>query len=295
MDQSNKHRFINFRPKHDFLVGIDSDGCVFNSMEIKHKECFIPHIINFWNLQAISEFVREVAEFVNLYSQWRGTNRFPALVKTFDLLRERSEVRRSKVPIPELTKLRSFIDSGAPLGNTALAKTIAESGDHELEQILAWSVAVNVTVADVGKNVSAFPLVKESLAKLSSIADIIVVSETPVETLVREWNERGIAQYVDIIAGQEVGDKKAQLCLAIGDKYQKNHVMMIGDSPGDIRAAHSNEALFYPIVPGQEEISWSKFYSEIIDLFMTGMYTKVLEAKLIAGFQSLLPSEPPWI
>ena len=44
----------NFDKQHDFLVAIDSDGCVFDSMEIKHKECFIPNIINSWSLQAVS-------------------------------------------------------------------------------------------------------------------------------------------------------------------------------------------------------------------------------------------------
>ena len=38
-------------PKHDFLVGIDSDGCAFDTMEVKHKECFIPNIINSYGLQ----------------------------------------------------------------------------------------------------------------------------------------------------------------------------------------------------------------------------------------------------
>ncbi len=30
----------NFTPRHEFLVCIDSDGCAFDTMEIKHKECF---------------------------------------------------------------------------------------------------------------------------------------------------------------------------------------------------------------------------------------------------------------
>jgi hypothetical protein len=38
-------------PKYDFFVGIDSDGCAFDTMEIKHKECFTPNIINHWGLQ----------------------------------------------------------------------------------------------------------------------------------------------------------------------------------------------------------------------------------------------------
>ena len=71
-------------PEKEFLVAIDSDGCAFDTMEIKHKECFIPNIIKYWNLQAISKYARAAAEFVNLYSKWRGINRFPALTKAFD-------------------------------------------------------------------------------------------------------------------------------------------------------------------------------------------------------------------
>ena len=56
-------------PQKDFLVGIDSDGCAFDTMELKHKECFIPNTINFYNLQGVSKYAREAAEFVNLYSK----------------------------------------------------------------------------------------------------------------------------------------------------------------------------------------------------------------------------------
>ena len=79
----------DFQPQHDFFVGVDSDGCVFDTMELKQKECFIPNTIKIWNLQSVSKYARETAEFVNLYSKWRGINRWPALTKVFDLLAER--------------------------------------------------------------------------------------------------------------------------------------------------------------------------------------------------------------
>ena len=82
----------DLKPQHPFFVGIDSDGCAFDTMEIKHKECFCPNIINWWGLQAVSKYAREAVEFVNLYSKWRGSNRWPALLKVFELLRERPEV-----------------------------------------------------------------------------------------------------------------------------------------------------------------------------------------------------------
>ena len=86
---------IDHQPQHEYFIGIDSDGCAFDTMEIKHKECFCPNIINYWDLQAVSKYAREAAEFVNLYSKWRGINRWPALVKVFDLLVERKEVIQS--------------------------------------------------------------------------------------------------------------------------------------------------------------------------------------------------------
>ena len=90
-------------PKNEFLVGIDSDGCVFDTMELKHKECFIPNIINYYELQGVSKYAREAAEFVNLYSKSRGINRFPALVEALEWLQKRPEVieRGAKINIPQ--------------------------------------------------------------------------------------------------------------------------------------------------------------------------------------------------
>ena len=61
--------------QHDFFVGIDSDGCVFDSMEIKQQECFCPAFIKHFGMQAASKYARQVWLFVNLYSKSRGCNR----------------------------------------------------------------------------------------------------------------------------------------------------------------------------------------------------------------------------
>ena len=99
-----------FQKYNEFFVGIDSDGSAFDTMEVKHKECFIPNIIRYYNLAAVSKYAREAAEFINLYSQWRGINRFPALIMSFDLLIERPEVLRGHHPIPALTGLRRWVE-----------------------------------------------------------------------------------------------------------------------------------------------------------------------------------------
>ena len=125
-------------------------------------------------------------------------------------------------------------------------------------------------------------------------ADLIVVSATPGEALVREWEEHDIARYVRVIAGQEMGTKAEHLTLAARGKYRSDHMLMIGDAPGDLKAARANEALFYPINPGQEDRSWRRFYEEGMHRFLGGTYAGGYEAGLIAEFEKLLPEVPPW-
>ncbi len=283
-----------FQPKQKFFVGIDSDGCAFDTMEIKHKECFIPNIIKHWNLQAVSKYTREAAEFVNLYSEWRGINRFPALIMVFDLLRERPEVQRRKVEIPVAQPVRDFIDSGLPLGNPALKQEVERTKDPILTQALEWSEAVNRTIADMVKGIPPFPFVRESLEALQGKADVIVVSATPYEALKREWEEHDIAKYVAIIAGQEMGKKQEHIQYAAGGKYPENHILMVGDALGDYKAAKANNALFYPINPGHEEESWERFYKEALPKFFNEEYAGEYEKKLFEEFKQYLPSTPPW-
>ncbi len=103
--------------------------------------------------------------------------------------------------------------------------------------------------------VPPFPFVRESLEKISEWADIIVCSVTPTEALKREWEEHDIAKYTRAISGQEVGSKKEHINLASNGKYPEDHVMMIGDAPGDMKTAKANKAFFFPINPGKEENS----------------------------------------
>src|SRR5437868_4947746 len=91
----------DLKPSKEFFVGIDSDGCVFDSMEIKHKECFTPMFIKHFNLQAVSKYARETWDFVNLYSKTRGANRFPALSRALKLLAKRPQVQARHVKVAD--------------------------------------------------------------------------------------------------------------------------------------------------------------------------------------------------
>jgi len=284
----------DFQPKHKFFIGIDSDGCVFDTMEIKQKECFIPNTVKYWNLQSVSKYVRQTEEFVNLYSKWRGTNRWPALITLFDLLEERDEVKKRGVQIPRVQPLRDWISRETKLGNPALKKEVERTGDPVLKQGLEWSEAVNASIADMVHGVGPFAYVRQCLEKMNPLADIIVVSQTPCQALTKEWREHALDGFVEIIAGQEMGTKAEHLKFAAAKKYPPNHILMIGDAPGDMEAAQSNNALFFPINPGEEDKSWQRLYEEGLDKFFAGSFAGSYEKKLIAEFDEYLPSQPPW-
>jgi phosphoglycolate phosphatase-like HAD superfamily hydrolase len=283
---------LSITPQHDFLIGIDSDGCVFDSMELKHKECFIPNFINHYELQGVSKYAREAAEFVNLYSKSRGTNRFPALVEQLDWLRRRPEVKARGINVVRPEGLIKWIARETKLGNPALEKAVAETGDLHLKQALAWSVAVNKSIAEMVRGVPPFPFVWECLERLSGHADMLVCSQTPHAALEAEWKEHDLSRFVLAICGQEIGSK--QESLAAAKQYPPNHTLMIGDAPGDHKAARANSCLFFPVNPGAEEASWRRLFEEGIQRFFDGTFAGRYQQQLLDEFDTFLPERPPW-
>jgi phosphoglycolate phosphatase-like HAD superfamily hydrolase len=283
-----------FTKEHDFLIGIDSDGCAFDSMEIKHKECFIPNFIKHMGLQSVSKYAREACEFTNLYSKTRGANRFPAYLLALDLMEKRSEVQRRGVKLPRLQGLRDWIKRETKLGTKTLGPEAEKTGDPDLKQAYAWSKAVDDCVADLVHDVPPFPGVEESLKKMQQQADLIVCSATPNAALQKEWQEHAIDKYVRCICGQEVGSKKESLAACQKFGYEPEKMLMIGDAPGDQQAAKAVGALFYPINPGHEEDSWKRFLEEGCDRFFAGTFAGSYQDQLIKDFDRYLPEHPSW-
>jgi len=291
----NPHKVLEeLKPEKEFFIGIDSDGCVFDTMEIKQKESFCPMFIKHFRMQKISKYARETWEFVNLYSTTRGVNRFKALIRAFELLKERPEVKARRMEFIDISPVVEWVNKETKLGNPALEKYAAEVKIPVIDTTLAWSKEVNKIISEIVFDIPPFPFVKESIEKMSPKADLMVVSQTPVEALTREWQEHNIDGFVRLIAGQEYGTKAEHLKFAAKGKYPPEKILMIGDAPGDMKAAKSNGVPFYPINPGHEEASWERFYKEAQDKFFAGTYSGEYENKLIKEFEMYLPENPNW-
>lgn len=280
-----------------YLICVDSDGCVFDSMELKHKECFCPAFVNVWGLQNVSRYAREVWDYVNLYSKTRGINRFPALVLALELLDTRPEVRERGYVCPDLTALKKWINETDKLSAAGLSEYCAQNPDSDpiLQNALKWSKEVDENIERIVHGVIALPGVKDAFEAFSSFADIMIVSATPQEAIVREWGAQGLLEYVTVVAGQEMGTKKVCITKALEDgKYDLNHVLMIGDAPGDYTAAQANGVLYYPIVPGKEVESWKRIKDEALARFKKIAYEGNYMEALLEEFDCVLLDKPTW-
>jgi phosphoglycolate phosphatase-like HAD superfamily hydrolase len=289
-----QEQLLALKPDKQFFIGIDSDGCAFDTMEIKQKECFCPNFIKYFSMQPVSKYARETWEFVNLYSTYRGCNRFLAVNETLRLLATRPEIRARNFTVPSAAPLIEWTNKETKLGNPSLKKYAAEINDPFINLTLEWSLKVNEDIEKMVFGITPFPFVKECLEKVKSKADTMVVSQTPFEALKREWEENRIDHYLKMIAGQEHGTKSEHLRYAAKGKYLDTMILMIGDANGDLKAAKSNGVLFYPINPGKEEESWERLYKEGLDKFFGGTYKGTYEENLIREFETFLPEHPHW-
>jgi phosphoglycolate phosphatase-like HAD superfamily hydrolase len=285
---------VDFTPTKAFFVGIDSDGCAMDAMDIKHQECFTPCSIKFWNLQPISTIARETALFVNLGSVTRGLNRWLALRQLLDLLRDRADVAERGITIPDYPELTDFIDSPHALSDAGVAAWAAANPSPTAERMIAWGDAVNAAIADMVHGCGPFPGVREAMQAMHDDVDEITVSATPMEALRREWSEHGLAGYMQVIAGQEMGSKAEHVQYATDGKYARDHVLLIGDAPGDRDAAARAGCLYYPILPGAEKESWHRFVAEALPRFLHGTFAGTYQRSVIEEFNATLPDLVPW-
>jgi len=293
MKEFTKNDLVNFLPRFGTFVGIDSDGCVFDTMEIKQKDFFHPAIIRHWGLEAIGPQVRTVAEFVYLRSIYRGLNRFLDLCTTFELLNDWPEAR-DHAPLPDPADLRAFCDSGLPLGNASLLAEARRTGSVLLQTAYEWSEGLNRDIDRDMPDPPPFQGSEEALKLIAKNSDAIVISQTQAIALLKDWRREGFDQYVSVIAGPELGSKIDHFTMAATDRYPARAILMIGDAPGDLATAQAIGCNFFPINPGHETQSWQRFIEESYARFLDGGFSAEYQQQLNHEFKALLPGHPPW-
>lgn len=247
-------RLNNFLPASRFLVCIDSDGCAIDTMNVKHLQCFGPCFIEEWHLEHWEKQLLDRWNEINLYSMTRGINRFKGLALILQ------EVDKQILPISGLSDFVHWTESATELSNSSLEKMIPASSGNCMKKALSWSVKVNAKInllpADEKK---AFANVKSVLASIQGQADVVIVSSANREAVTEEWERCGLLPYVTYLCCQDIGSKSDCIASLLEYGYDKHHVLMVGDAPGDLSAAEKNGIYFYPILVNREIDSWNEF------------------------------------
>lgn len=275
-----------------FFIGVDSDGTVFNSMEIKHKRVFQPIAVELWGLQSVGGIFNEIAESINLYSAHRGVNRFAGLSMVFAQLSRVSAQGRALVSGYE--NLEDFVESGEALSFKALSAFNEKRCSPFLNKVLEWSVCCDERYAAIMEAEGNPPYagVRETLSRAFPRCEIVVISSSSKITLEKDWGDAGLLDVVTRVEGQEEGTKTRQLESALRGARRPAQTLMIGDALGDLEAARAHGMQFFPIVPGAEEASWQLLENEAMDRFFNSTYAGDYEDEQVEAFiQVLLPGQ----
>lgn len=276
------------------FVGLDSDGCVVDTMAAKQHGFLQPMLVEALGLGPMREAYIACADFVNLYSQYRGITRFRAILLSLTFFNRHPAVRAAGFPPVPLADLAAFVESGLPQSSEALENWLRKHPSAFLGKLLRWSRDVNAAILASGVVFPAYNGAREALLRMRGQSETGIVSQSPERVLRQDWDAHGLLSLVDRVAGQELGGKVAQLTALTDGRHPRDRVLMVGDAFGDLKAARAFGCRFFPILPGREEASWERFNAEVYPAFAKGCYTLEREAALVAEFSAALPTLPPW-
>lgn len=274
-----KEAIKEFEKTKDFLICVDSDGCVLDTMDVKHMRCLGPCLVHVWNLEEYRDEIIRLWRKVNLFSPARGLNRFRGLAKVL------AEIHENYVRVEGLSEYIYWVQTTREHSDESLEEAFERTGSSCIRKAMEWSNLVNQSMAMISdKKKQPFDGAREALESIRSYADVVVVTAANGAEIRKEWEAQSLIQYTDLLVSQETGRKAECLKKLVQKGYEPGHVLMIGDSPADLKAAKEAGALFYPVLVYQERESWEAF-PEILKQFLKGTYSSEEEARQIQEFQ----------
>lgn len=256
-----------------FAFCVDSDGCAMDTMTYKHELFFGPLAADEYEVADRETFLKNWND-INLYSGTRGVNRFIGLVLSLD----------SVAYEDDYAELKDWVENASSLSNAALQAEIGKTGSKQLQKALDWSNAVNKGASEAEGHDFPFPGAKEGLAHLAELGEVYVVSSANPEAIQDEWTRHGLLDHVTEVYAQDRGSKADALAELIEKGYESHQILMVGDSPGDLKAAEKNQVWFFPILVGKEASSWEELSEEASQKIISGEFDQQYQDEQIHKF-----------
>lgn len=274
---------MDFEKKHDYLICVDSDGTIMDTMTIKHNSCFGPCFIKVFGIKTNIEDILSHWNHTNLYSKDRGINRFQGLKEILIYINKKYNIH-----FIDEEKFYSWVNATPRFDIKLLKDELGhDSSNYVIKKAIEWSILVNEEIAKLPLP-NEFSYVKESLEKASRFASLLGVSSANKDAVNNEWKQRGLLSYFAFVACQDEGSKKDIIRNALKLGYKKENVIMLGDAMGDYFASRDNDVKFYPIIPTKENSCWKEFYENVLDIISNGNYSKEIEKEYIDRFMDFL-------
>ena len=272
----------DFTKRREFLICMDSDGCVMDTVRIKHTTVMCPELVHVFALEEYADFLAAAWEEINLHTLTRGISRFESVVLVFDRLKNRG------IEVPGAEDIAAWVRTATELSTGSLQQELLRTGSVALRKLQEWNNACNRRIQALEPTFEPFPGVEASLRQLHAVADVAVVSAANESAIESEWTRYGLARHADVIFGQEVGSKANSIASMLACGYESRKVMMVGDAMGDAQAAAANGVAFVPVLPGREAESWRRLQEEALPKLLHGTFSPEYQNELIAALRSAL-------
>ncbi|GIX06342.1 MAG: hypothetical protein KatS3mg115_0745 [Candidatus Poribacteria bacterium] len=326
-------RFEAFRPSSYRVggkkvgFGIDLDGCIDMGME-KHCLAFGVATCIHYGMQPIQNVALKAWMYANFYSLSRGITRFKALYLWADIVRETRAARSLGLTVPQFKYLRRWTEITSAFSPEALRSyldrgdlsAVLDAGDDpedaraELEDVLAWSDAVNARVPEATAHMTAFPnAVRFIQDAYQQGVDIAIVSGTPEDHVKHQVEAYGISGCLEALWAQQAGKKHHALVTmmvgAVSDREiqeaieqerpllesrpaQYDVLVMVGDAPQDNReriranlalSGREDEPIRMFLIPVEEENdAWGELHKNL-GAILDGSWSREDETRRIAA------------
>ena len=147
----------DFTKKREFLICMDSDGCVMDTVRIKHSTVMCPELIRVFALDDHADFITAAWDEINLHTITRGISRFESVRLVFDRLKNRG------IEIPGSEDIAAWVDTATELSTASLQRELQKTGSLALRKLQEWNNACNRRIQALEPTFEPFPGVEESL------------------------------------------------------------------------------------------------------------------------------------
>lgn len=276
---------LDFTKKKEYLICIDSDGTVMDTMTVKHEKCFGPALIEVLGIHEHQDDILKRWLEINLYEKTRGINRFQGFYDICCFMQENYGMH-----FDGIQDFKEWVMTTKEFSVSSIRKYMEKAKDTSLfEKAIDWSKLVNEKISSLPPS-KPFDGVKDVLEYAMMFADLIGVSSANKEAVKEEWTRLDLMKCFAFVGCQDIGNKASIISQALESGYAKENVIMLGDAIGDYDAAKKNGVWFFPIIPKHEVESWASFEKEGLIHLLSGKFDSAYQKKLLDTFYSSLNS-----